>query len=74
MTAKEAIKNIKGLIDGCCGPELDDTREAFDLAIKVLEAQDGTDTNVGGTISRQAAIDALEKSGGAISLESTGKS
>lgn len=54
MTAKEAIKNIKGLLDGCCGLELDDTREAFDLAIKALEAQDGTDTNVGSTISRQA--------------------
>ena len=39
MTAKDAIKNIKGLLDGCCGPELDDTREAFGMAIKALEKQ-----------------------------------
>ena len=39
MTAKEAIKNIKGLLDGCCGPELDDTREAFGMAISALEKQ-----------------------------------
>ena len=39
MTAKEAIKNIKGLLDGCCGPELDDTREAVWMAIKALEKQ-----------------------------------
>ena len=33
-------------------------REAYSMAISALQAQDTPDTNVGGTVSRQAAIDA----------------
>jgi len=59
MTAKEAIKELSEWLGGCCGDELEPTREALRMAITALEAQLDKDTNVpnNDTISRQAAID-----------------
>lgn len=37
MTRDEAIKEIQAWLDGCCGEECDPAREAFNMAISVLE-------------------------------------
>lgn len=61
MTREEAIKFLNEqkefLLKGCFWEETRmNINEAFDMAIEALEA-DAPDTNVGDTISRQAAID-----------------
>lgn len=55
MTNDEAasmMSRLKNSLAEYCGLNKNGIR-AFDLAIKALEAQDATDTNVGSTISRQ---------------------
>ena len=54
MTNQEAIETLRANYPDACYEQL---REAVDAAIEALKAQDAT----GDTISRQAAIDALEK-------------
>lgn len=56
MTNHEAIETLKANYPDACFEQL---REAVDTAISALQAQDVPDRNVGDTISRQAAIDAL---------------
>ena len=58
MTREEAIKGLKVLRNDFSGYKPNE--EMFDMAIEALET-DVPDTNVGDTISRQAAIDALCK-------------
>ena len=61
MTNEDAacmISRLKNSLAEYCGLNKNGIR-AFDLAIKALEAQDAIDTNVGDTISRQAAINVL---------------
>ena len=62
MTNNEAIR-ILGLErddweTSHCSPLV--RKKAFDMAIEALKAQDATNTNVGDTIYRQAAIDKLD--------------
>jgi len=54
MTAKEAIETLRANYPDACYEQL---REAVDAAIEALKARD----TARDTISRQAAIDALEK-------------
>ena len=56
MTPEEAIDVLQEKISPCVAGKW---KEAVDVAISALQAQDAPDTNVGGMISRQAAIDAL---------------
>ncbi len=56
MTNKEAIETLKTNYPDACFEQL---REAVDAAISALQALDVPDTNVGDTISRQDAIDAI---------------
>lgn len=64
MTNERAIELLHRLqdeqFDGIHG---DERREALEMAVKAMEAlgQVATDINVGDTISRQAAIDAVAK-------------
>lgn len=62
MTNAEAINELQSAIDLIKqdGKDWLDERDIpiLEMAIKALEAQDVPDTNVGDTISRQAAIDA----------------
>ena len=53
MTNQEAIETLKTNYPDACFAQL---REAVDTAISALQVQDVPDTNVGDTISRQAAI------------------
>lgn len=53
MTNQEAIETLKTNYPDACFEQL---REAVDTAISALQVQDVPDTNVGDTISRQAAI------------------
>lgn len=63
MTNDEAasmMSRLKNSLAEYCGLNKNGIR-AFDLAIKALEAQDATDTNVGDMISRQTVLDAIDQ-------------
>ena len=66
MTRDEAVDVLKANYPDACYGEL---REAVDMAIEALRAQDGTDVN-GDMIYRQAAIDAFDCSVGGVPVES----
>ena len=65
MTNKEAIKMLKTICGDCrlfpkCAYKKSECFTAIDMAIKALEGKDNVpDTNVGDTIYRQDAIEAL---------------
>ena len=62
MTNAEAIEHLKNIkIYSFQDGYTDEAREALDMAISALQAKDVPNTNVGDTISRQAAIDLWEK-------------
>ena len=56
MTPEEAIDVLQEKISPCVAGKW---KEAVDVAISALQAQDVPEINVGGTVSRRAAIDAL---------------
>lgn len=59
MTNRKAIEILREKISPCL--IAGEWKESVDVAISVLQAQDVPDTNVGDTVSRQAAIDAIKK-------------
>lgn len=64
MTNERAIELLNRISDSQFdGVHGDERREALEMAVKAMEAlgQVATDINVGDTISRQAAIDAVAK-------------
>ena len=71
MTAKEAIETLKANYPDDCYKQL---REAVDKAIKVLEVQNVSDTNIGNnndTIYRQDAINVVKRLMGDYELSRT---
>jgi hypothetical protein len=64
MTKELAIRIITGDVLGTS----EQTQEAVTMAVKALSMSDVPDKNVGGTISRQAAIDAIVNSVSEIGL------
>ena len=57
MTNRKALKILQEKISPCL--IAGEWKESVDAAISALQAQDVPDTNVGDTVSRRAAIDAL---------------
>ena len=62
MTNEEAIRILESMKNEMLLVFDHDRKEALKLAITALRAQNVPDTNVGDTISRQAAIEAIKKS------------
>ena len=63
MTNKKAINILAVAVEaakGRCFVTDEAISDAYDMAIKALEAQDVPDLNVGDTISRREAIDAVD--------------
>ena len=60
MTNEEAIKLLMQMKDGIIHVFEGDRNVALDMAISALQEEDVPDTNVGGMVSRQRAIDALK--------------
>ena len=61
MTYEEAKMQIQAIPEKIWDQLSEPDREAMEMAFYALQEQDVPDTNVGDTISRQAAIDAVDK-------------
>ena len=61
MTPEEAIKTITQMLNEFCNEDsyAPECKDAVNMAISALEAQDVPDTNVGDPISRSDAIDII---------------